>query len=360
MTLSDLFSRPELLLLDADAGSHAYGLQLPESDHDRRGVFLQPRENFYGFAPLEQVADDKNDQVYWEIGKFLKLLAVNNPSALELLATEGESLRVKHPLLAALPVESLLSRLCEDSFLGYAEAQVKRARGLNKRVNLPENFRRRTLLDFAFVAEDGKSMPLRSWLAGRGWRQEDCGLIALDHMPGLFALYHGPGLPGLVSSEDATDILLASLAKDARADALICVNRNAFSTHCKEHREWLQWREERNEARYRATAEQGRGYDAKNMMHTFRLLAMAREIARDGVVRVRRPDRDELLAIRGGRFSYEELLLRAECEIAEIRDAFARSDLPPAPDREALEELLCEIREQGYRSQISIGTIEPD
>lgn len=44
------------------------------------------------------------------------------------------------------------------------------------------------------------------------------------------------------------------------------------------------------------------------MMHTFRLLNMAEEIAREGIVNVRRGDREFLLKIRSGVFSYEELV----------------------------------------------------
>ena len=51
------------------------------------------------------------------------------------------------------------------------------------------------------------------------------------------------------------------------------------------------------------TLEHGGGCDAKNMMHTFRLLRMAKEIATTGKPLVRRPDRDELLEIKSGQFT---------------------------------------------------------
>src|ERR1035437_9487135 len=65
-----------------------------------------------------------------------------------------------------------------------------------------------------------------------------------------------------------------------------------------------------------------RGYNSKNLMHTLRLLDMAAEIAAEGLLRVRRPNRDYLLRVRAGEFDYEELVARAEEKLAEIRQAF--------------------------------------
>ena len=41
---------PELLLFKAVTGSRAYGTDTPESDTDYRGVFVMPRENFFGLS----------------------------------------------------------------------------------------------------------------------------------------------------------------------------------------------------------------------------------------------------------------------------------------------------------------------
>lgn len=79
-------------------------------------------------------------------------------------------------------------------------------------------------------------------------------------------------------------------------------------------------------------------------MHTIRLLETAAEIAREGVIRVRRPDREELLAIRSGKFSYEELVAKAEEMYAGLAAAYAASGLPEAPDRDVANRLLAEIR----------------
>ena len=92
-------------------------------------------------------------------------------------------------------------------------------------------------------------------------------------------------------------------------------------------------------------ASHGRGYDSKNLMHTLRLLDMAEDIATEGIIRVRRPNRDFLLQVRAGEFEYEELVAWAEERLARANAAFEKSKLPERPDRDRINRLLVEIRE---------------
>lgn len=101
----------------------------------------------------------------------------------------------------------------------------------------------------------------------------------------------------------------------------------------------------RNEERYLTNTEHGRGYDSKNLMHTLRLLDMAEEIATEGVLRVRRPNRDWLMRVRAGEFSYEEIVARAEEQLERVEAAYETAALPEYPDQKKVEEVLLEIRE---------------
>ena len=62
MTIQDLKDR-NLLLLECISGSKAYGLDLPTSDTDIKGVFLLPKTEFYGLNYISQVATETNDIV---------------------------------------------------------------------------------------------------------------------------------------------------------------------------------------------------------------------------------------------------------------------------------------------------------
>jgi uncharacterized protein len=93
----------------------------------------------------------------------------------------------------------------------------------------------------------------------------------------------------------------------------------------------------------------GKQYDAKNMMHTFRLLNMAYEIATEGAIHVYRKDREELLKIRSGAFEYEYLIQLSNEKLQYIEEAFAKSSLPDEPNKNAINTLLIEMREELYK-----------
>ncbi|HYG16434.1 MAG TPA: nucleotidyltransferase, partial [Bacteroidia bacterium] len=92
----------------------------------------------------------------------------------------------------------------------------------------------------------------------------------------------------------------------------------------------------------------GKNYDAKNMMHVYRLLNMAEDIAVKGEIIVKRPERDFLLAIKNGEYKYDYLLHTALEKISSVSELFNCSALPNEPDEQAINRLLVEIRERFY------------
>jgi predicted nucleotidyltransferase len=297
---------------------------------------------------IEQVADERSDEVYYELGRFVELLLKNNPNVLELLGSPDDCVRYHHPLFDLLRPELFLSKRCAATFGEYAMGQIRKARGLNKKIVNPQPEKRMALLDFCHVPEGQGSLPIREWLGARGLTQEQCGLTALSHATDLFAIYHDPALNdrGLVSPKDPDALHFSSVPKDAQPIGWMSCNRDAFRAHCKAHREYWEWVANRNEERFRTNAEHGRGYDSKNLLHTLRLLDMAEEIANEGVLRVRRPNRNFLLQVRAGEFDYDELVERAERQLERVKSAFAQASLPDEPDRERVNTLLLQIRRE--------------
>ncbi len=354
MTFEELKSKKELLLLDCISGSTAYGLNVKESDVDKKGVFMMPRQQYYGFDRQDQVANATNDEVYFEIGRFIELLTKNNPNILELLATPPEFVLYRHPIMDMIRPEDFLSKLCLDTFAGYALTQVKKARGLNKKINKPLSSERRSVLDFCHVIYNNGSIPLTEWLTENKYDQQDCGLIAVDHFRGTYLLYHqsqlknGEYLRGIVSGPDADDVQLSTVPKGIQHIAVMNFNKDGYSVYCREYREYKEWEEKRNQSRYQSTLSHGKSYDAKNMMHTFRLLSMAEEIALYQQVIVKRQDRDFLLKVRNGEFEFDELIGMVEDKMERIKDLFAASRLPEKPDVSKAEQLLINIRTDLY------------
>lgn len=338
--------------MKALSGSRAYGLEVPESDWDIHGVFLSPPEAFFGFSHQDQVSSEKNDVVYFELNKFVSLLGKNNPSALELLFTPNEVVEIKHPLLETLDPTRVVSKLCRFSFSGYAESQIKRARGLNKKVFNPRMGVPPRPMDFCYAIEEGKTIPLGTWLETHQMELQHCGLSVLPHVKDGYALYYDSrgSYRGLFSPE-GMDFCLSSIPKGQKSVAWVVFNKDELKQKSREFREYQEWEQHRNEERYAGTLAHGGGYDAKNLMHTFRLLRMAREIAQTGVPQVRRSDRDELLAIKAGRFTYEDLLDKAEAELQQINALFEDSDLRELPDVDYLEEFAMNARKTSYKER---------
>jgi uncharacterized protein len=63
------------------------------------------------------------------------------------------------------------------------------------------------------------------------------------------------------------------------------------------------------------------------------------------------PNRDFLLDIKSGKYEYDDLLNIAEKLRIEMDEAFATSTLPKCPDREYINELTSNLREQFYNER---------
>lgn len=355
MTFNQLQQQKQFILMDCISGSRAYNLNLPGSDTDKKGIFIMPQRELYGFNDQEQVANETNDEVYFEIKRFLELLTKNNPNILELLNTPPQFIIARHPLMDLIKPVEFLSKLCLDTFAGYAQTQIKKARGLNKKINKPLERERKSVLEFCYVIYKNGSMPLNQWLAENKMTQQECGLVSLAHFRDIYLLYHqrqltdGSWFRGIVSGPDAQEVLLSPVPRGIEPLATMNFNKDAYSIYCRAYKEYRDWEEKRNQVRYEGTLTHGKNYDAKNMMHTFRLLTMAEEIALYHEVRVQRNDRDFLLKIRSGAFEFDELMYMVEEKMEGIKALYEKSDLPDQPDIKKAEALLVEIREGFYK-----------
>lgn len=349
MTIDELKEK-NLIILECISGSRAYGLATPSSDTDIKGVFILPKEDFYGLNYIPQVNNESNDIVYYELGRFMELLSVNNPNILELLNTPEDSILNKHPYMDAIHSDLILSKLCKNSFGKFALSQIKKAKGLKKKIVNPVDKERKTILEFCFVNHDKGSVPVLDYLEEKGWKQENCGLSKVAHMKGIYGLYHKEDLSfrGIAQNADSNDVSLSSIPKEETQQCLLYFNNDGYSSYCKDYKAYWDWVEKRNESRYENTKSHGKNYDAKNMMHTFRLLQMAIEIANEQKVNVHRSDREFLLKIKSGEFEYDELLKLAHEKQDELETAFDKSSLPDRPDLAMIRKLAFELREKFY------------
>lgn len=350
MTLDDLKKR-NLIILKCISGSKAYGLDTPESDTDIKGVFLLPKKDYFGLNYIAQISNPSNDIVYYELGRFMELLSVNNPNILELLNTPRKAVLFKHPYLEEIKSELILSRLCKNTFGKFALSQIKKAKGLKKKIVNPMAKERKSLLSFCYINHEKGSISLLKYLEINHWTQNNCGLMNIAHMKNVFGLYYSrnAGYKGIAKNLESNDISLSAIPKDEPQQAILYFNKDGYSIYCKEYKAYWSWVKNRNENRYKNTLYHGKNYDAKNMMHTFRLLEMAIEIGKDQMVNVVRPNRQFLLNIKSGHYEYDELLMMAKEKQLEMEQAFKNSQLPESPDIEMINALTFKLRDRFYQ-----------
>ena len=338
------------------AGSHAYGTSTPTSDLDVRGVFIPPVEYILGMSKIEQYQEagtaDRPDLVIYELRKYIALAADANPNILEIVFADdsdilsitdvGRILRSNRHLF--------LSKKARHTFSGYAMSQLKRIESHRRwLLNPPTTPPKRA--DFGL--EERHAIPGDQIKAAEAIIRKQ--VEAWENALPTF----GVDVDDPAACIQMRDLLMQTLtemrlsADDERFQAAgrrVGFDANFLDMLDREHKytqkhrecdSYQQWCSGRNEAR--SVLERKHGYDCKNAMHLVRLMRMCEEILRDGVVLVRRPDAEELLAIRNGAWSYETLMQWARDMDARMASVTAASKLPNTPDRAAINALCVEL-----------------
>lgn len=154
----------------------------------------------------------------------------------------------------------------------------------------------------------------------------------------LYRLYHhGNGF----ISENGFEVKLTSITKEReRADfaGIVRIDMEEYQKAKREYDSFWEWMANRNEARYTNDWDSEGKVDWKNIMHTMRLLICAKEIATTGIPKVRfeGEERQYLMDIRNGKYSYDEILGKATSLMNELDGVFEKSNLPHSSDFNAI------------------------
>lgn len=267
-------------------GSHSYGLDTEDSDIDYKGITIPPKEYYFGLKTFDQ-QERGADEVIYSLHKFVKLARDANPNIIELLYTDEKFITHMNKYGQKLRDnrDLFLSTKAKHTFSGYAFAQLKRIKNHRKWIMFEAKIPN---------PEDYMMKKTRKSLQGQ--------TLIYDHF-----------------------------------------RQHEYEVALKKYNQYLDWKRNRNPER--AILEEKCGYDSKHACHLMRLLRMGKEILEKGEVKVLRPDREELLELRNGVWTYEKLIEEAEKAEKELDYLYENSPLQKKPRDKEIDKLLIEITE---------------
>ena len=397
-------------------GSHAYGMARPESDVDLRGIAIPPPEYFHGYLKhfeqseepfprdfdvgsgisfIDKVQamvgrsvpkDEGIDSTVFDARKLCRLAADGNPNIFDILWADESCHILKTKLVEPLLEnrDLFLSTKVRWSYSGYAIAQLKRIK-LHRQHLLHPPARKPARADFGLpehtvmprdqlmAAESLITRKIEEWLGSKEdlpkevllelrqrtvaairdiWAALESDRITTSAACGqLLNLFPSP-----VTEDGDLDegrICRAAgklLGYDSNFLELLDMERG-YRSALRQWNQYQEWKQNRNPAR--AEMEARFGYDGKHAAHLIRLMRMCKEVLTSGQVIIKRPDAAELLAIRNGAWTYDQLIEWAdkqEMEISAIYES-GKSPLPKKPNHAKLDALCRKMVEDALSQQ---------
>lgn len=451
MTIEELRESGRIIY-DHYRGSHIYGTAIETSDWDKGGVFIETPEelNGLGINVSETISDERHDETYHSLGKYMRLLLNSNPNILESLFVDDHFVIYEHPIISELKShrDEFVTKKCFGSFFGYAKTQIEKARSLKKKIVTPMEGPRKSAFEFCYTFKDQGSYPIKDWLEERGLNQKYCGLVNIPNMIAMYGLYYdygrhlyeemhatdindflekltkftwcmdagkhgrveksyreyfkpftyffldnGPmaeynvvkrnskglyevnfegacefynkysevyggkqlnygfGYHGIVNDEESSnEVRLSSVMKGEKPICFMSYYKDGYSAYCRQYREYVQFKENRNEERFNLAKE--KQFDRKNMAHAVRLLNMGVEIAQGKGFNLDRTniDSDLILSVRRGEKTYDEIMEYLSYKVNEMETSVLNSKIPDEIDVEMVNNLLLKMRKNYWKS----------
>lgn len=292
------------IIFETLVGSHLYGTTTKDSDTDYRGICVPPFEImnnlFLNFEQKDSWNGIFEDRVIYNIKKFFKLCADANPSIIEILFIP-ERFWIKHKPIWYKILEKrnlFLSKKAKYTFTGYAHSQLQKIKTHRQWLLNPPK-RKPTRENF------GLSLNPR---------------ISYEQMSALITL--------------PADIVLEEFREEARLE-------KSYRDAKHEWDQYDNWKNTRN--KIRAELEEKYGYDCKHACHLIRLMSEGKELLMSGYISFPRPDAEELLEIKNGKYTYDELLSKVENFDADFEHFYEKSKLSHSADVKGITELYLEI-----------------
>ena len=346
-TLQQLMT--ENLIVKHLAGSHAYGTSTPASDVDYRGIFVADPINVRTpFFKIEEAKDtSEEDTVLYELAQYMKLATDCNPNVVETLWVDESDITHSTPAYEMLRShrQKLLTSKIAFTTSGYALAQLKRIKGHNKWINNPQDKEPPRQTDFLTLVHNFTTLRMFKFNALE--YREGHSFVPYGGAGNgtIFGVYEKPG--ARLFSDDWT-LNVAEYEGNVHELGtplfLVKFNKDVYNAAKEKWAQYWTWKKNRNEKR--GVLEEQFGYDTKHAMHLVRLLRMGEEALTEGVLKVKRPDAAELLAIRNGAWTYEQVVAYAdETHRRVVEDLLPKTSLPKKPDTKLAAKLVMEAQD---------------
>lgn len=311
-------------------GSLAYGTNISTNTHtsdiDLRGVFAHTPKELLLMQCIDKPVErneDNLDLVVYPLKQIFKLFSDCNPNAIELLGTKEDHLLFCNAQGKLLRDNShlFLSQIAFIKFGGYATQQLRRLQNAlcRQETNAPQ-------------------------------KQERI-LMNLNHLITTFnARYHK--LP----NNQSLNVYLKDV-HGQEGDMEICIDCQLTDYPLSSLKGMLSEMSEMvrnfNSLNHRNN-KKDEAHLLKHAMHLIRLLRMGTEILEGkGINTYREHDRELLLDIRKGKYSYQEIFEMADALEKELQYAREHSPLPETPNVALLDELLYGISSHTLKNTIN-------
>lgn len=300
------------IILLALGGSHAYGTNIETSDIDLRGIALENKNELIGLSKFEQFINKETDTTIYSFNKIIKLLINCNPNIIEILAVKDEHIFIlkEEGRLLRDNIDLFLSKKCIKSFGGYAQEQLRRLNNARARDRHTQSEKEKHILksienslehlkeNFSDYSKSGKINVYIDNSDKEGYDKEIFMDIDLKHYP----------LRDFKNIYDEMNKVTKQYGK--------LNNRNK-----KKDEEHL----------------------LKHAMHLIRLLDMGAEILEGKGVNTFRENRKDLVAIRNGEYSYDEIYEIVSEKEKKFEYASKNTSLPKKPRINEIEELVMSV-----------------
>jgi predicted nucleotidyltransferase len=356
------------IIYEAIGGSIAYGTNNENSDQDLRGFYINDKKDYLSLNDsVEQVNDAKNDIVFYDLKRAFHLLTKASPNMIEMLWYPNDCVIFKAPIMDRL-IENrklFISKKAYYTHAKYAESQIKKAKGANKRVHNPMPEERPVKEDFCWVIPkiymDGyaghenrytfpcRPVPLKDaeFAHSKKYDLSEFHVSNMEHSHNIYRLYYyGEDAKGVFRGDE--QLVCESIPFDDefnRFGGLLLYNQDAYEQAVKKWKEYWTWRKERNESRWTDQEKGNLDFDGKNMMHCVRLLICSEYILEHGepLVRFEGEKLDYLMNIRAGNIAYEDIMKDVNERMKKLEKLKETSKIPENVDHEGIDNLFLEI-----------------